>query len=282
MDSHKEAKRADEHTLQQRIIELEQRVHELEQSEAEVSALFAAMSDVILVLDSDGQYLKIAPTNPSLLYKPSEEMLGKTIHDIMPAEAADVFVGKIRHALETHQIVHIEYFLPVQGGDVWFAGSVSPINDTTVLWVARDVTERKKAEEQRRTMQDKIIQMQAATLAELSTPLIPISDRVLVMPLIGTIDTRRAQNVLDTLLHGIAEKQAEVVILDVTGVVTLDSQVADTLLKAAQAVQLLGARVVLTGIRPEVAQMLVGLGIDFSNIITRSTLQSGITYVLEH
>ena len=281
MGSHKDANHVDIPALQQHIVELEQRVHELEESEAELSALFAAMSDVILVLDNNGQYLKIAPTNPSLLYKPSEEMVGKTIHDIMPAEAADIFVGKIRQALETHQIVNIEYFLPVQGGDVWFAGSVSPINDTTVLWVARDVTARKKAEEQRRILQDKIIQMQAAALAELSTPLIPITDRALVMPLIGAIDTRRAQNVLDTLLHGISENQAQVVILDVTGVATMDSQVADTLLKAAQAVQLLGAQVILTGIRPEVAQMLVALGIDFSNMITRSTLQSGIAYVLK-
>jgi len=108
-----------------------------------------------------------------------------------------------------------------------------------------------------------------------------VSDRVMVMPLIGTVDARRAQDVLDTLLHGIAESKAEVAILDITGVPLVDAQVANGLVRAAHAVQLLGAQVVLTGIRPEVAQTLVGLGVDLSGIITRSTVQSGIAYALE-
>ena len=103
----------------------------------------------------------------------------------------------------------------------------------------------------------------------------------MVMPLIGTVDARRAQDVLDTLLHGIAESKAEVAILDITGVPLVDAQVANGLVRAAHAVQLLGAQVVLTGIRPEVAQTLVGLGVDLSGIITRSTVQSGIAYALE-
>jgi rsbT co-antagonist protein RsbR len=102
----------------------------------------------------------------------------------------------------------------------------------------------------------------------------------MVMPLIGTLDTRRAQDVLDTLLHGIALKQAQVVILDITGVPIVDTQVANGLVRAAQAVQLLGARAVLTGIRPEVAQTLVGLGVDLSGIVTRGTVQSGIAFAM--
>lgn len=102
------------------------------------------------------------------------------------------------------------------------------------------------------------------------------------MPLIGTVDSRRAQLVLETLLEGIAAYQAQVAILDITGVQIVDTQVANALIDAAQAVRLLGADVVLTGIRPEVAQTLVGIGADLSGIITCSTLQSGIAYALRH
>jgi rsbT co-antagonist protein RsbR len=98
------------------------------------------------------------------------------------------------------------------------------------------------------------------------------------MPLIGSVDSRRAQQVIETLLQGIAASGAQVAILDITGVPVVDTQVADALIRAAQAVKLLGAQVVLTGIRPEVAQTLVGLGTDLRGIVTRSSLQSGIAY----
>ncbi len=146
-----------------------------------------------------------------------------------------------------------------------------------------DITERKAAEVTlRQTIsQEEIIRAQAATLRELSTPLIPINDQVMVMPLIGTVDSYRTQQVMDSLLQGIAANHAQVAIIDITGVPVVDSQVADALVRAARAVRLLGARVILTGIRPEVAQTLVGLGIDLSGIVTRGSLQSGIAYALQ-
>jgi PAS domain S-box-containing protein len=144
--------------------------------------------------------------------------------------------------------------------------------------IAHDLTERKREAEERAALQERIIQAQAATLAELSTPLIPINDQVMVMPLVGAIDSDRAGQVLQTLLHGIERSRARVAILDITGVPIVDTQVAKSLVVAAQAVRLLGARMVLTGIRPEVAQTLVGLGVDLGEIITQSSLQSGIAY----
>jgi len=146
------------------------------------------------------------------------------------------------------------------------------------IGVTHDLTERKRAAEEHARLQERIIQAQAATLAELSTPLIPISDHVVVMPLIGAIDGERARQVLETLLHGIERSHARVAILDITGVPLVDTQVAKSLITSAQAVRLLGARIVLTGIRPEVAQTLVGLGLDLGDIVTHSTLQSGIAY----
>jgi anti-anti-sigma regulatory factor len=138
----------------------------------------------------------------------------------------------------------------------------------------------RQAEEERLKLQGEIIRMQAAALEQLSTPLIPISDDILVMPLIGTIDSRRAQQLTQTLLQGLATHHARAAILDITGVPIVDIEVAQGLLRAAQAAQLLGARVVLTGIRPEVAQTLVGIGVDLRGIVTYSTLQNGIRAVM--
>lgn len=141
-----------------------------------------------------------------------------------------------------------------------------------------DISDQLRSEEERAALQEQVIQAQAAALRELSTPLIPLADGVVAMPLIGSIDSSRAQQVIENLLIGVAENHASVTILDITGVPVVDTQVANALLQAAQAVKLLGAKVVLTGIRPEVAQTLVGLGVDMSGITTRSTLQSGIAY----
>jgi PAS domain S-box-containing protein len=143
-----------------------------------------------------------------------------------------------------------------------------------------DVTEEIRAEETLRASQEQLIMAQQAALRELSTPLIPLDDGVVAMPLIGAIDSTRAQQVIETLLEGVSGHHARVAILDITGVSVVDTQVANALIRAAQAVKLLGARVVLTGIRPEVAQTLVGLGVDLNGIVTRSSLQAGIQYAL--
>ncbi|HEX8492393.1 MAG TPA: PAS domain S-box protein [Pyrinomonadaceae bacterium] len=120
---------------------------ELQASEAELRALFAAMPDVIMVLDAGGRYLKIAPTNPKLLYKPSADLLNKRLHDVMPAAQADAFLSQIRRALETRQPIRVEYSLQIEETEVWFEGTVSPMLEDSVVWVARDINERKHAAE---------------------------------------------------------------------------------------------------------------------------------------
>ncbi|MCC6559211.1 MAG: STAS domain-containing protein [Polyangiaceae bacterium] len=122
------------------------------------------------------------------------------------------------------------------------------------------------------------VYMQA--LHELSTPLIPVSDGVVVMPLVGVIDRARAERLRDVLLAGVAAEGASVAILDVTAVSNMGASVADALLSAAKAAQLLGAEVLLTGIRPAAARALVELGADLSGVVTRATLKDGISFAL--
>ncbi len=129
--------------------------------------------------------------------------------------------------------------------------------------------------------QQTIIQAQEATLIELSTPLIPITDQIVAMPLIGYIDSQRAQQVMASLLQGVQQQRARIAILDMTGIPLVDTQVADALIRTVQAVRLVGAQVIITGIRPEIADTLVRLGVDLSSFVTRRTLQNGITYALK-
>jgi rsbT co-antagonist protein RsbR len=215
------------------------------------------------------------------------EIVGKTDYDLPSAEFADDYRADDRAVMESGvaKLNFEEAQSRPDGTQSWLRTSKAPLRDSAgaivgVLVMYEDFTTRKQEEEERARLKDELIQAQAAALAELSTPLIPISDDTVVMPLIGTIDSRRAQQVIEGLLEGIVAAHAQVAILDITGVPVVDTQVANALLRAAQAVKLLGAQVVLTGIRPEVAQTLVGLGVDLSGIVTRSTLQNGIVFAL--
>jgi rsbT co-antagonist protein RsbR len=134
----------------------------------------------------------------------------------------------------------------------------------------------KKAEELEEKLN--LIEQQRKAIEELSTPIIKIWERVLVLPLIGTLDTRRSQRLTEALLTDIATTQTKVTILDITGVPTVDSAVANHILKTVAAVQLLGAECVITGIRPEVAQTMVHLGVDLSGVETLSTLAEGLKW----
>lgn len=146
--------------------------------------------------------------------------------------------------------------------------------------IIRDLTPQRRAEQERRDHQEQIIEAQRAALRELSTPLVPLADGVIAMPLIGMIDSVRAYQVMEKLLDGITSLRARTAILDITGVKVVDTMVADALLKVARAARLLGAQVILTGIGPDVARSLVQLGADLSGIVTLGTLQSGISYAL--
>lgn len=125
-----------------------------------------------------------------------------------------------------------------------------------------------------------ILRLQQERVRELATPLIPLLDRVVVMPLIGTLDLERANQVMETLLAGLQAHRATIAILDITGMRGMDAQAAQTLLGAARACRLLGAMVFLTGIQPQIAQTLILLGIDLDGITTRNTLQAGIAEAL--
>ncbi|HUI30149.1 MAG TPA: PAS domain S-box protein [Candidatus Acidoferrales bacterium] len=131
----------------------------LRASEAELRTLFASMKDVVLVLDSDGRYVKVAPTDPKLLYKPAAELIGKTLHEIFSKEQADEFLSITRKALEAGELQNTEYKLEIDGRETWFNASLSKMDEERVLLVARDITAHKQAEEALRKSEEVLAQI---------------------------------------------------------------------------------------------------------------------------
>ncbi len=128
---------------------------------------------------------------------------------------------------------------------------------------------------------EKTIELQKLSLLELSAPLIPVFEGITVMPLIGSIDTARARLIMENLLEGVIENRSKVVLIDITGVPVVDTMVAHHIIEASEAVRLVGTKCILVGIRPEIAQTIVNLGIDLTKFPTKSTLRKGVVTALE-
>jgi rsbT co-antagonist protein RsbR len=252
----------------------------LRNSEIRQRALLDAIPDMILRIGQDHIFLDYREAQDIEAYVPPEVFLGKHVQEVLPADVAELIMQTGTQVLHTGDQQWITYQLSMPAGprtyDAWVVASA----DQTYLLLIRDITEQQKAEAERAALQQQIIDTQRDTLRELSTPLIPITDDVMIMPLIGTIDSGRAQMVMEALLEGVARHQAQLVLLDITGVAVVDTQVAQAFIQAAQAVRLLGAQVMLTGIQPQIAQTLIMLGADLSGIQTQSSLQAGIAAAL--
>jgi PAS domain S-box-containing protein len=149
-------------------------------SDTELRALFAAMNDVVLVIDVNGVYQKIAPTNPNLLSRPPEELLGKTLGDVFPEAQAETFMKTIQQVIETQEIARIEYQLVIDGQALWFDASLSPMEADKILWMARDITDRKQAEERLQRLNEELEQRVVARTEELAAAMIKAqeSDRL--------------------------------------------------------------------------------------------------------
>ncbi|OCA90518.1 hypothetical protein A8F94_01125 [Bacillus sp. FJAT-27225] len=121
---------------------------------------------------------------------------------------------------------------------------------------------------------------QREEINEVSAPVIQLFDRIVIMPLVGTIDEKRAMTIMENLLQGIEKQKAEIVFLDISGVPTIDTFVAQTLISTTRAAKLLGTESIIVGMRPEIAQTIIGLGINLNEIRTFGSLNTGLSYAL--
>lgn len=245
-------------------------------AENELECFFNLNADLFTIMDFDGRTRRLNPAWEKTLGYLHAELISipllKLVHPDDIARTKEM-VRSVVSQSDSNTIVWENRFRHKDGSYRWLEWrSFASVPEQRIYAIGRDITDRKWAED--------TIQKQSAALLEVSTPLIPISNEIVVMPLVGTLDSRRIAQVMDTLLEGIGKTRAKVAILDITGVPVVDTQVASALLKAAKAVSLLGAEAVLTGIRPFVAQTLVTIGADLSTVMTCGTLQAGIAYAM--
>jgi rsbT co-antagonist protein RsbR len=180
-----------------------------------------------------------------------------------PTETA-ISVFALRKVLETTLDGRLE------GADVPAYLQFSALIDALGLFTVETYT---KAREE-------LIGAQAEQLLELSTPVVKLWDGVIAVPLVGTLDSSRTMVVMESMLQALVESGSEQAIIDITGVAAVDTQVAQHLLKTVMAARLMGAECTISGIRPQIAQTIVALGIDFGDIVTKATLADALRHAL--
>ncbi|WP_437585911.1 PAS domain-containing protein [Sorangium sp. So ce1000] len=257
----------------------------LERSESLLHTFLEYTPSMMVAVDAEGRLLLVNHEIESFYRMSREELLGRVVYDMLPAPAA----ASIRKANDEVAAAGrpgvSEHVLVFPNGPRTYLSTKFPIRDAAgkiyaVGTVSVDISRTKQAEAERADMQRQLIEMQQATIQELITPLLPLARGVVAMPIVGSVDPARAEQILTTLLEGIAARQAKIAILDITGVKVVDEWVARSFVDAARAAGLLGTRVVLTGIKPQIAQTLTTIGADLSGIVTKATLESGIAYAL--
>jgi len=195
----------------------------------------------------------------------------------------EVFRGYITPAMET-AVAGTYAHETVKAAGVHWENHYLPIRDAHgapagVIGVSQNMNEFQKIREELES-RIALIERQQSVIRDLETPTIQVWDRVLTLPMIGVVDSRRAARVMDDLLAAVTRTSARFAILDLTGVEIVDTQTAAYLVQLIRAIRLLGAEGILTGIRPTVAQTVISLGVDLSAIPTHASLRNGLAYCI--
>ena len=247
------------------------------------------LPDNIYVKDTESRFILNNTAHLHNLGVTSQvEALGKTDLDIFPRDLATQYLADEQRIIQSGQpLINREEMVQDQttGETLWHLTTKVPLRDsqgqvTGLVGMSRNITAQKQAEAERERLQQQIIEAQQQAIAELSTPVIPIMDRIIVLPLLGSIDSLRARDITRTLLAGITQHRAKIVILDVTGVGLMDTGIVNHLNKTIQAARLKGAQTIVTGMSDAVAEAIVDLGIDWSGIQTLADLQTGLLVAL--
>jgi rsbT co-antagonist protein RsbR len=240
-------------------------------SRAYLDNIFASLPDALLVTNQDGTIRSVNNAAVDMLGYIRRELVGKPLSEFVPLDLGSSSI----HQLRGEELVIVDK----HGTSIVVSCSASALYNESKLdgfvCILHDITGRKRADEERQRLHDELRE-QAELIRRMSTPLIPISDEIMVMPLVGTVDPARADQILESILTGIAANHPRVAIIDITALAAVDADVANTILRAAAAARLLGVDVYVTGMRAEVARTLIETGLDLSGIVTCSTLKTGI------
>lgn len=249
--------------------------------------------DPIFVKDVQHRWIACNAAFGTLMGLPYADIIGHSDPEYVPPEQVEIFWQNDDLVVSTGQPIENEELLTDRDGSVRVIWTRKfPLKNERdeaigICAIITDITDFRRKQEQvaaleaEITSQLEIIQGQNIRLDELSVPVIQVWENILLLPLVGALESRRAAQVMENLLESVGRTSAQIVIIDITGVPIVDTSVASYLIRAVQATQLLGCQSILVGISPEIAQTLVGLGVDFSRIITRATLQNGLEYGLK-
>lgn len=294
-----EAPDAEIERLRARVAELEQQMlnyegmeRELRASEERLRFFIEHTPAAIAMFDADMRYILASKRWLQDYGLEGQDITGRSHYDMFP-DLPERWKDIYRRALSgLFEEAEDDPWPRADGSMEWISWKCYPWfkGDGTIggvilftQVVTKRIQERMELEQSREQLratveeQERLIQ----AIREMSTPVVPIYDEIIVLPLVGSIDSRRSAQIMEALLSGIQRYAAEIAIIDITGVSVVDTSVANHLIQTTRAASLLGAHCVLVGISAEVAQAMVHLGIDLSTVVTRSNLQAGIEYALD-
>jgi rsbT co-antagonist protein RsbR len=270
--------------LEGRVAELAHTEQALRTSEEHVRLFVEHTPAAVAMLDRDMRYLMVSRRWLTDYELGDQNILGRSHYEIFP-DIPDKWKAVHQRCLAgAVEGQDEDPWERADGGTDWLSWKTYPWYDSSgvvggIVFFTEVVTKRVLDQIALREISSQQQQL-LDVIREISTPVIPVHDEILVLPLVGTIDSARSARIMETLLTGVQENAAEVVIIDITGVPIVDTAVANHLIQATRAATLLGAHCVLVGVSAEVAQTLVQLGVNLSTLITRSNLQAGISYAL--
>ena len=241
---------------------------------------FSLIQTPITVIDKNMNVQYINDFGIELMKKNFDEVVGKRCYDLFITEHCNTDECACKQAILKDTPIVAE--TKSQGlGDIsikYYATPIKNENDENIGCVETIIDVTEISEIKRR---EEIIKQQTKDLLELSTPIIQVMEGVLAAPLIGTLDSERTQRFMEVLLNRVVETNSQIALVDITGVPIVDTQTAQHLVETIMAVKLVGAEVIVTGVRPAIAQTLVHLGINLTDIITKSSLSEGVRIALQ-
>ncbi|MBW2428831.1 MAG: PAS domain-containing protein [Deltaproteobacteria bacterium] len=227
----------------------------------------------VMAVNTELEIIYMNAAGRGFLGKSWEEIRGYHCYELFESKHCQTPECRMRQAIENEESRSGRNEIPMENRTVYIEYYAVPLRDEKKniiggLEFIVDITE--KVRDERR------LEEQSRTIREISTPAIELWDRVLVLPVLGVIDSMRAQQMTDTMLNKIKETSSKVIILDIQGVAAVDTAVANHLIKITKATRLMGCQCIISGISPAVANTIVQLGIDMGDIKTNSTLREAL------